>query len=175
MAKSITNVNNTLIFRIALASIWLYAGILEKLLNPGFLNPSSTDYVGLTLQYLAEGSVIKGFLYAIAVPHPTLVGELVVIGEISFGVLTFLGLLTRLTNTVAFYTNLIYFLSASWTGAEEYGINLLMMILDVYLIVYGAGSLSLDSLIGRKILNNVKLWVILGTVIYIAVIIYLLL
>jgi len=176
MAKSVTTNNMSLIFRIAIASIWLNAGILGKLLNPGFLNPASTDYVGLTLQYLAEGSVIKGFLYAISVSHPTLVGVLVMTGEISFGVLTLLGLMTRLANTVAFYTNLIYFLSASWTGAEEYGINLLMMIIDAYLIIYGSDKFSIDSIIAKrvKIIDNVKLWVMVGSAIYVAVIIYLL-
>jgi len=176
MAKSITTVNLSLIFRIAVASIWLYAGVLEKLLNPGFLNPASTDYVGLTIQYLAEGSIIKGFLYAISVSHPTLVGVLVIIGEISIGILTLLGLMTRLASTVAFYLNLIYFLSASWTGAEEYGLNLLMMIIDAYLIAYGGDKFSIDSAIAKKtkLMDNIKLWVIVGSVIYVAVIIYLL-
>ncbi|MEM2710191.1 MAG: TQO small subunit DoxD, partial [Candidatus Methanomethylicia archaeon] len=65
-----------IILRIAMSSIWLYAGIL-KLMNPGFLNPASTQYVGFTIQYLAQGSLIKGFLYTITIPHPQLVGILV--------------------------------------------------------------------------------------------------
>ena len=84
--------------------------------------------------------------------------------------------MTRLASTVAFYTNLIYFLSASWTGAEEYGINLLMMIIDAYLIAYGAGVFSIDYIIAKKtkLIDNIKLWVIVGSLIYVAVIIYLL-
>jgi thiosulfate dehydrogenase [quinone] large subunit len=39
--------------RLAVATIWAYAGIFEKLLNPGFLNPASTSYVGITVKYLA--------------------------------------------------------------------------------------------------------------------------
>ncbi|MEM0304950.1 MAG: TQO small subunit DoxD [Saccharolobus sp.] len=164
------------ILRIAMSSIWLYAGIIGKLMNPGFLNPASTQYVGFTIQYLAQGSLIKGFLYAIAIPHPQLVGILVIIGEISFGILTLFGLMTKLANTVAFYTNLIYFLSASWTGADEYGLNLLMMIIDAYFIAYGSKTLSIDSLISAKVksFNNTKIWLLIGTVIYIVVIIYLL-
>lgn len=45
--------------------------------------------------------------------------------------------MSRLASTVALYTNLIYFLSAYWTGTEEYGINLLLMLLNLYLVVRG--------------------------------------
>ncbi|QXJ30842.1 TQO small subunit DoxD [Saccharolobus shibatae] len=175
MAKTMISDNFTLILRISMASIWLYAGILGKLLNSGFLNPSSEQYVGFTIQYLAQGSIIRQFLYIVAMPHPVLVGTLVMIGEICFGFLTLIGLMTRLSSVVAFYTNLIYFLSASWTGAEEYGLNLLMMTINAYMIAYGSGNFSIDSLILRKfnIIDNKILWIVVGSVIYIAVIVYL--
>lgn len=160
--------------RLITASIWLNAGVLGKLLNPGFLDPNSNEYVGITIQYLAQGSVIKGFLYAVAFPHPILVGELVLIGEIIFGVFLLLGLFVRLTSTAAFYTNLIYFLSAAWTGAEEYGLNLLMMIVELYLIIHGSDNLSLEHLIKRKAkLIDSKLWIVVSSVIYSLVILYL--
>ncbi|QXJ27527.1 putative DoxD-like, integral membrane protein [Saccharolobus shibatae B12] len=175
MAKIMISDNFTLILRISMASIWLYAGILGKLLNSGFLNPSSEQYVGFTIQYLAQGSIIRQFLYIVAMPHPVLVGTLVMIGEICFGFLTLIGLMTRLSSVVAFCTNLIYFLSASWTGAEEYGLNLLMMTINAYMIAYGSGNFSIDSLISRKfnIIDNKILWIVVGSVIYIAVIVYL--
>jgi len=160
--------------RLIIASIWLNAGIFDKLLNPGFLNPNSNSYIGFTILYFSQGSPIKGFLYAVAFPHPILTGIFVMIGEITFGILLFLGLGVRLAATAAFYTNLIYFLSAAWTGAEEYGINLLMMAIDLYFVLYGSNYFSLDSLISKRtILINSKIWIVIATLIYVAVILYL--
>ncbi|AWR99032.1 TQO small subunit DoxD [Metallosphaera hakonensis] len=165
-----------LILRIAVASIWIDAGVFNKLLNPGFLNPGSTSYIGFTVQYLAEGSPIRGFLYTVVFPHVYTVGVLVMIGEISFGVLTLLGLMSRLASTVALYTNLIYFLSAYWTGTEEYGINLLLMLLNLYIVMKGPGQFSLDGVISPRlrIVGKSLPWVVLGSAIYLVVILYLL-
>ncbi|MCI2413927.1 MAG: DoxX family membrane protein [Candidatus Aramenus sp.] len=163
-----------LALRLSLASIWFNAGVLGKLFNPGFLNPNSNDYVGLTILYFAQGSPIRGFLYAVAFPHPILTGVLVMVGEISFGLSFLLGLGVRLSGTTAFATNLIYFLSASWTGAEEFGINLLMMLLDAYFIAYGAGRYSLDRALERKTrVVNSKYLVMAGVAIYVAVVLWL--
>ncbi|MEM3915100.1 MAG: TQO small subunit DoxD, partial [Metallosphaera sp.] len=109
-------------------------------------------------------------------PHLYTVGVLVMIGEISFGVLTLLGLMSKLASSVAFYTNLIYFLSAYWTGADEYGINLLLMLLDLYILIKGAGTISIDYLIEKriKIIRSSKLWFALGSIIYLVVVLYLL-
>ncbi|EZQ07070.1 TQO small subunit DoxD [Candidatus Acidianus copahuensis] len=161
--------------RLIVASIWINAGVFDKLLNPGFLNPNSNSYIGFTILYFSQGSIIKGFLYAVAFPHPILTGQLVMIGEITFGTLLFLGLTTRMAATAAFYTNLIYFLSAAWTGAEEYGINLLMMAVDVYLILYGSNEFSVDSLLSHKIkiIKDPKPWIIVASLVYISVVIYL--
>ncbi|AEB95805.1 TQO small subunit DoxD [Metallosphaera cuprina] len=165
-----------LIIRLAVSSIWINAGVLNKLLNPGFLNPGSTSFIGFTVQYLAEGSPIRAFLYYAVFPHLYTVGVLVMIGEISFGVLTLLGLMSKLASSVAFYTNLIYFLSAYWTGADEYGINLLLMLLDLYILIKGAGTISIDYLIEKriKIIRSGKLWFALGSIIYLVVVLYLL-
>ncbi|WP_054846553.1 TQO small subunit DoxD [Sulfuracidifex tepidarius] len=160
-------------FRLIAGSIWIVAGVLDKLLNPGFLNPDSTKYVGFTIQYFAEGSPIKGFLYSVAFPNPVLTGELVIIGEISFGVLFMSGMLTKLASTCALYTNLIYFLSAAWTGATEYGINLLLMGVDLYFLVNGAKRLSIDSMAPESPLWSTKLWFTAGSVLYLLVVIFL--
>ncbi|QIW23723.1 DoxX family membrane protein [Sulfolobus sp. S-194] len=162
--------------RLALATIWIYAGVFEKLLNPGYLNPSSTSYVGITIEVLMQGPIMKPFLEYVVLPHVLLVGELVMIGEISFGILNLLGLMTRFTNTVAFYTNLIYFLSAYWVDTEEYGINLLMMIIELYLIYKGSQDFGLDALIRRKFrqVENAKILFIAGSILYACVIFYLL-
>jgi len=161
------------IFRLIAGSIWIFAGVFDKLLNPNFLNPTSSQYVGFTIQYFAEGSPIKQFLYAVAFPHPILTGQLVMIGEISFGVLFIMGALTKLASTVAFYTNLVYFLSAAWTGAEEYGINLLLMAIDIYFLLGGAKDFSVDSLFQGSILWSSKLWFVIGSLIYLGVVILL--
>ncbi|MBB5254182.1 DoxD domain-containing protein [Sulfurisphaera ohwakuensis] len=162
--------------RLALATIWIYAGVFEKLLNPGYLNPSSTSYVGITIEVLMQGPIMRPFLENVVLPHVLLVGELVMIGEISFGILNLLGLMTRFTNTVAFYTNLIYFLSAYWVDTEEYGINLLMMIIELYLIYKGAQDFGLDALVRGKFkkIEDPKIWFIAGTVFYVGIILFLL-
>ena len=163
-----------LLVRIGLGTMWLYAGVVEKLLNPGYLNPASTSYVGITIQILMQGPLMRWFLEAVVFPHVYLVGLLVMIGEISFGVLTISGTFSRLANTVAFYTNLIYFLSAYWVDAEEYGINLLMMILDLYIVFNGVTAPSIDYLISKKwgAINNWKLWFIAGSVFYAFIILF---
>ncbi|BBG25995.1 TQO small subunit DoxD [Sulfuracidifex tepidarius] len=160
-------------FRVIAGSIWLVAGVVDKLLNPGFLNPESTKYIGFTIQYFAQGSPIKDFLYAVAFPNPVLTGELVMIGEISFGVLLMAGMLTKLASTCAFYTNLIYFLSAAWTGATEYGINLLLLGIDLYFLVNGARKFSVDSLAPGSPLWSTKIWFTVGSVIYLSVVVFL--
>ena len=161
--------------RIGLGTIWIYAGVFEKLLKPGYLNPNSPSYVGITIQVLMQGPLMRGFLEAVVLPHVYLVGLLVMIGEICFGVLTLTGTLSRFTNTVAFYQNLIYFLSAYWADTEEYGINLLMMILDLYIVFNGVAGPSVDSLISKKWkgIDNWKLWFLAGSVFYLAVVLFL--
>ena len=161
--------------RIALATTWIYAGVFEKLLKPGYLNPASTSYVGVTIQVLMQGPLMRGFLEAVVLPHVYLVGLLVMIGEICFGVLTLTGTMSRFVNTVAFYQNLIYFLSAYWADTEEYGINLMMMILDLYIVFNGIAGPSVDSLISKKWrkINDWKLWFVAGTIFYLSVVLYL--
>lgn len=163
-----------LLIRIGLGTMWLYAGVVEKLLDPGYLNPSSKSYVGITIEILMGSPIMRGFLEAVVFPHVYLVGLLVMIGEISIGTLTLLGVLSRFTNTVAFYTNLIYFLSAYWVDAEEYGLNLLMMVLDLYIVFNGPSSPSVDSLISKawKRVDDWKLWFAAGSVLYIFVILF---
>lgn len=161
--------------RLSLATIWIYAGVFEKLLNPGYLNPSSTSYIGITIQVLMQGPVMREFLEYVVLPHVLLVGKLVMIGEISFGIFNLFGFMTRFVNTVAFYTNLIYFLSAFWVDTEEYGINLLMMIIELYLIYKGSQDFGIDRFIRKKftIIENPKLWFTIGSIFYLGVVLYL--
>ncbi|AHC52064.1 TQO small subunit DoxD [Sulfolobus acidocaldarius SUSAZ] len=162
------------VVRISLASIWLYASVFGKLLNPGFLDPNSDEFVGLTIQYLSQGSIIRNFLYAVAFPHPIITGIIVMVGEMIFGLTMLLGLGVKLSAVTGFYTNLIYFLSASWTGAEEYGLNLLMMILNLYFLLNNPGRYSLDNLLSQDVMSNTKIWVATGSIIYLGVILSLL-
>jgi len=164
-----------ILLRFGIASIWIYAGVFEKLLNPGFLNPGSTSYVGITIQVLMQGPIMRGFLEAVVLPHVMLVGELVMIGEITFAILTLTGAFSRLASTVAFYTNFIYFLSAYWADTEEYGINLLMMLVDLYIVINGVKGPSIDSLIARKWnkINDWKLWFLVGSLFYLSIILFL--
>lgn len=175
--KVSTRYNNIfpILTRLGLATTWIYAGVFEKLLNPGYLNPASTSYVGVTIQVLLQGPLMRGFLESVVLPHVYLVGILVMIAEICFGVLTLTGTMSRFVNTVAFYQNLIYFLSAYWADTEEYGINLLMMILDLYIVFNGVAGPSVDSLIGKKWgkINDWKIWFFIGSIFYLAVVIYL--
>jgi thiosulfate dehydrogenase [quinone] large subunit len=91
---------------------FLYAGI-QKLLDPNFLHPGSTDFVKRQLEGFAQGSPIAGVLHALA--HvPLLAGVGIALAEIAIGIGTLLGIAPILFALGGFVVNLSLTLSATW-------------------------------------------------------------
>ena len=85
----------TVPLRLFLGATFVYAG-LQKIADPGFLQPGASTYIGTQLQGFAANSPIGFLLQIFALPAPQLAGIGVIAGELVIGVLVLLGL-ARLT------------------------------------------------------------------------------
>ena len=103
----------TLPLRYFLGATFVYAG-LQKIADPGFLQPGSATYIGAQLQAFAAQSPI-GFLITIfALPTPQLTGIAVIATELIVGALVIAGIATRWAAVVGAAVNFVFFLTASW-------------------------------------------------------------
>src|ERR671937_861957 len=80
--------------RLFLGGTFVYAGI-QKLSDPGFLNPDAPTYIGTQLHGFADGTP-GGVLLEPAISHAEVAGVAVALIEIAIGVLVLLGFLKRL-------------------------------------------------------------------------------
>ncbi len=103
----------TLPLRFFLGLTFLYAGI-QKISDPGFLNPGSTTYIGSQLQGFALHSPIGFLIDVFALPTPQLTGIGVIVTELAVGILVIAGVATRWAAVVGALVNLVFFLTASW-------------------------------------------------------------
>lgn len=103
----------TLPLRFFLGLTFLYAGV-QKIADPGFLQPGSSTYIGTQLQAFATHSPIGFLIDAFALPTPQLTGLGVIATELVVGALVLAGLATRWAATVGALVNLVFFLTASW-------------------------------------------------------------
>src|SRR5690242_2665064 len=104
----------TLPLRFFVGATFVFAG-LQKIADPGFLQPGSSTYIGTQLQAFAAMSPIGFLVQAFAVPTPQLTGIAVIATELAVGVLVLLGVATRWAAAVGALVNLVFFLTASWT------------------------------------------------------------
>jgi thiosulfate dehydrogenase [quinone] large subunit len=104
----------TLPLRFFLGATFVYAG-LQKIADPGFLQPGSSTYIGTQLQAFAVSSPIGFVLDVFALPTPQLTGIAVIATELAVGALVLLGIATRWAAAVGALVNLAFFLTASWT------------------------------------------------------------
>jgi thiosulfate dehydrogenase [quinone] large subunit len=88
---------------------------LQKIADPGFLQPGASTYIGAQLQGFATHSPIGFLLEWFAIPAPQLAGIGVIAAELVIGALTLLGLATRLAATAGALLSFVLFLTASWT------------------------------------------------------------
>jgi thiosulfate dehydrogenase [quinone] large subunit len=100
--------------RLFLGVTFIYAG-LQKISDPGFLDPSSRTYIGTQLNSFAAQSPIAFLINAFALPAPQLTGVGVIVAELTIGVATTLGLWTRWAAAAGAIVNFVLFLTASWT------------------------------------------------------------
>ncbi|HEY1454961.1 MAG TPA: TQO small subunit DoxD [Candidatus Dormibacteraeota bacterium] len=104
----------TVPLRLFLGATFVYAG-LQKIADPGFLQPGSSTYIGAQLQGFAPHSPIGFLLDIFALPVPQLTGVGVIVTELAVGILVLAGLATRWAAVVGAIVNLAFFLTASWT------------------------------------------------------------
>src|SRR5581483_5727689 len=100
--------------RLFLGITFLYAG-LQKIADPGFLQPGSKTYIGTQLTGFAAHSPIAFLINTFALPAPQLTGAGVIAAELAIGVATTLGLWTRWAAAAGALVNFVLFLTASWT------------------------------------------------------------
>ena len=103
----------TLPLRYFLGATFLYAG-LQKIADPGFLQPGSTTYIGSQLQAFAAHSPIGFLITALALPTPQLTGIAVIATELAVGALVIAGVATRWAALAGAAVNFVFFLTASW-------------------------------------------------------------
>jgi thiosulfate dehydrogenase [quinone] large subunit len=107
-------VYGTVPLRLFLGATFAYAG-LQKIADPGFLQPGASTYIGTQLQSFVPHSPIGFVLQALALPAPQLAGIGVILAELAIGALVLLGLATRWAAAAGALLSFVLFLTASWT------------------------------------------------------------
>ena len=107
-------VYGTLPLRFFLGATFVYAG-LQKLADPGFLQPGSSTYIGTQLQAFAAHSPIAFLISIFALPSPGLTGVGVIAAELIIGIFVIAGVFTRWAAAAGAAVNMVFFLTASWT------------------------------------------------------------
>lgn len=103
----------TVPLRLFLGITFLYAG-LQKIADPGFLDPAGTTYIGAQLQAFATNSPVGFLIQWLALPFPQLTGIGVIAAELVIGALVLMGLATRWAAAAGALINFMFFLTASW-------------------------------------------------------------
>ena len=103
----------TVPLRFFLGLTFAYAG-LQKIADPGFLDPAGTTYIGSQLQGFTSTSPIGFLIQWLALPVPQLTGIGVIGAELAIGTLVLLGMATRWAAAAGALINLTFFLTASW-------------------------------------------------------------
>jgi thiosulfate dehydrogenase [quinone] large subunit len=99
--------------RLFLGATFAYAGV-QKLADPGFLEPGSATYIGAQLDGFARGTPGGWLLETSALRHPELAGVGVALAEIGIGLLALAGRFTRVAAAGGLGLSLVLFLTASW-------------------------------------------------------------
>ena len=131
--------------RAFLGVTFTYAG-LQKLANPGYLDPHSPTSVAHQMLLLRRTSPI-GFLLGVSAHAPTLVGLLIAFGELAVGLATLFGLYTRIAAAAGALLSLTFFLTVSWnTTPYYYGSDVVFVFAWLVLLAFGSASvLSVDG------------------------------
>ncbi|HCE56940.1 MAG TPA: DoxX family protein [Prolixibacteraceae bacterium] len=134
-----SNDNKSLIPRLIVGLVFLSEGI-QKFLFPELVGVGRFEKIGFA--------------------DPAFWAYFVATFEIICGSLLLLGLLTRLTSTPLFIIMLTAFVTTKWpilmdkgfwAMAHEYRTDFAMTLLLIYLLIYGAGKWSVDSIIYKSI------------------------
>lgn len=107
-------VYGTVPLRFFLGITFLYAGV-QKIADPGFLQPGSSTYIGTQLQAYAVHSPVGPVVQAVGLATPQLTGLLVIAAELVIGALVVAGLATRWAAAAGAAVNFVFLLTASWS------------------------------------------------------------
>jgi thiosulfate dehydrogenase (quinone) large subunit len=100
--------------RFFLGVTFIFAG-LQKIADPGFLNPGAPTYIGAQLHAFALRSPVGFAVNTFALPTPQLTGIAVIVTELVVGILVVAGIATRWAAAAGALVNFVFFLTASWT------------------------------------------------------------
>lgn len=133
-------VYGTVPLRFFLGATFVYAG-LQKIADPGFLQPGSSTYIGTQLDAFAAHSPIGFLLDVFALPTPELTGIGVIGAELVIGVLVLAGIATRWAAAAGALVNLTFFLTASWTVQPYFlGSDSIYTVAWITLVIIGDGG-----------------------------------
>ncbi len=143
--------------RLFLGVTFVYAG-LQKLANPGYLDPNDPSSVANQMLLLRHRSPI-GLLLGLSAHAPTLVGLLIAFGELAVGIGALIGLWTRVAAIGGVLLSLSFFLSVSWnTTPYYYGSDIVFVFAWLVVLGFGAGGvLSLDTWLASHARRDVGL------------------
>src|ERR1700680_1773717 len=105
----------TVPLRLFLGVTFVYAG-LQKISDPGFLQPGAPTYIGTQLQAFSVQSPIGFLLQWLALPAPQLAGVSVIVVELAIGGAVLLGFATRWAAAAGALLSFVLFLTASLTA-----------------------------------------------------------
>jgi thiosulfate dehydrogenase (quinone) large subunit len=136
--------------RLFLGATFVDAG-LGKLFSAAYLGAGPQGFAAQARGF-AHGSPIGWLVRAVALRHPTPAGLLLALAELAIGVLTLVGLTSRLAATGGLLLSLMFFLTASWhTRPFFYGPDLPFAVGWLVLVLAGdAGLPSLDRRLARR-------------------------
>jgi thiosulfate dehydrogenase (quinone) large subunit len=136
--------------RLFLGGTFVYAGI-QKLSDPGFLNPDAPTYIGTQLEGFANGTP-GGPLLDPALPHAAAAGVGVALLEVMIGVLVLMGVLTRPAAAIGLALNLMLFLTASWHTVPYFlGSDIVFVFAWLPFVLAGAeGQPTAAALLARR-------------------------
>jgi thiosulfate dehydrogenase (quinone) large subunit len=137
--------------RLFLGATFAYAGV-QKLADPGFLEPGAPTYIGRQLAGFARDTPGGWILETFALPHPALAGVGVALLEILIGLLVLAGRFTRAAAGAGLALSLLLFLTASWhTQPYFLGADIVFAFAWLPLVLAGAaGQPALDGVRARQ-------------------------
>lgn len=134
-----------------------YAG-LQKLANPGYLDPASPASVTHQMLLLKHSSPI-GWLLGLSAHAPTLVGLLIAFGELAVGLGTLAGLWVRAAAAGGAVLSATFFLTVSWTTSPYYyGSDIVFVFAWLVMIGFGDGGvLSVETWLRTRARRDLSL------------------
>lgn len=100
------------VIRLWLGVTWMYAG-WDKARDPGFLQTTSTTYIGRQLSGYATTSPL-GFIFRPLIEHATAVGVFVMVAEFAIGLATLFWVAPTLVALAGFSMSLGLWIAATW-------------------------------------------------------------